>query len=216
MTDAHSMAVRPTGPPPPNRSTLDLRAERTRVALRDALLERIDGRDLDGLSVAGLCRSAGVHRTTFYGHYPSAEAFAVEVLADLVDEAASVDGLDGGSVGDIADAYYATLGRMLDLLARRRGAYRSLFRSSVGNAFREALRTVLRRRLDLALDVLGRHDLGPTGRPDLATAFLAGALASTLEAFVESDRSGVEDEARVVFGLFPPWWPRLPAGSGPS
>ena len=202
---------RPTASEP----STDRRAERTRAALRDALLARLGSQDLDGLTVAGLCRAAGVHRTTFYGHYDTTESFAVGVLAVLVDEAASVTGLDDGSVGEIAESYYATLGGMLDLLDRRRGVYRALFRSSMGSAFREALRTVLRRHLALALAVLGGHGLGPPGQRDLVAAFLSGALASALEAFVEGPPKEIDGEVRAMFDLFPPWWPRLSTRDSP-
>ena len=211
---AESQTMSPSRPTA-SEPSIDRRAERTRAALRDALLARLGSQDLDGLTVAGLCRAAGVHRTTFYGHYDTTESFAVGVLADLVDEAASVTGLDDGSVGEIAESYYATLGGMLDLLDRRRGVYRALFRSSMGSAFREALRTVLRRHLALALAVLGGHGLGPPGQRDLVAAFLSGALASALEAFVEGPPKEIDGEVRAMFDLFPPWWPRLSTRDSP-
>lgn len=97
--------------------SLDPRTRRTRAALGRAMAQMVVDAPLAQVSVAGLCRTAGVHRTTFYKHFRTVTELAGAVLGALFDR---IDALDAG--GDSM----AWLEDLLDHAASRRGAYVAL------------------------------------------------------------------------------------------
>lgn len=70
-------------------STVDRRIVRTKQMLRDALIDLIDERGLEGLTVRDLTQRAGLNRGTFYLHYKDIqdllEQSKEEVLKGLTD-----------------------------------------------------------------------------------------------------------------------------------
>jgi AcrR family transcriptional regulator len=71
--------------PDPARS--DPRAERTRDALRRALLAECAERPLAEVSVAAVVRRAGTARATFYLHYTDLDALAVDACLQIARDA---------------------------------------------------------------------------------------------------------------------------------
>lgn len=156
---------------------VDRRVERTRRALRDALVALILERGWDGFGVQELCDRADVARSTFYVHFADKE--------ELV----------GGSFEDLRKtlrAQLAATGATRQPLAFARGLIehaheqRRLFLAVVG---KKSGQVVQRRFRELVL-ALVREDLSaalPGGpRRDALVAFLSGAfielLAWSLEA----------------------------------
>jgi AcrR family transcriptional regulator len=79
------------------------RAARTHEALTSALFDLLRENDLTEISISELCRTAGVHRTTFYGHYADIFAFASDAFARMLDDLASIDAPDADGRTDPAD-----------------------------------------------------------------------------------------------------------------
>ncbi len=78
--------------PAPTTSALsecDPRIARSRAALREAFIELVEERGLDGFSVGDLCSRAGLNRGTFYNHFTDKE----NLLASFEDEV--IEGLGG-------------------------------------------------------------------------------------------------------------------------
>ena len=67
---------------------MDVRVERTRRALQEALFELARERPLDEVPVAEIAARAGVNRSTFYQHYSDKET----LLADALDATAEAAG----------------------------------------------------------------------------------------------------------------------------
>lgn len=62
----------------------DLRVRRTKTHLRRALAELMTRRPLRDITVAEVCETAMVHRTTFYKHYPDKSALFDDLLDDRI------------------------------------------------------------------------------------------------------------------------------------
>ena len=62
---------------------MDARAERSRAAVRGALLDILQEKAYSGVTVSEVCSRAGVGRSTFYSHYSCLD----EALDELIDEA---------------------------------------------------------------------------------------------------------------------------------
>ena len=63
---------------------MDKRVQRTRGAIRTALLSLLEEKPLEALTTTELCQRAGINRNTFYTHYQSLEAVASELGKELL------------------------------------------------------------------------------------------------------------------------------------
>jgi AcrR family transcriptional regulator len=61
----------------------DKRTQITKEAVKEGMLELLRSQDFSSITVAGLCRAAGVGRATFYTHYSG----LTDVLDELADDA---------------------------------------------------------------------------------------------------------------------------------
>ena len=144
------------------------RAARSHSAMADALVILLQSKQLSDITVSELCDKAGVHRTTFYGHYRDLFAFAADVCADLLEDlfATSMAGPEA-------------VPRMLRHILDRRPEYQLVFgRIDVG--FRQSLR-------ERTIAIL--RDQSPD---DLTASFLAGGLLSVLEDWTTSDSDDID------------------------
>jgi AcrR family transcriptional regulator len=70
--------------PESTRVVADARVERSRAGLRDALLNLLEARPLELVTIRDIAAAAGVGYTTYFRHYPSKDALLQEVAADEV------------------------------------------------------------------------------------------------------------------------------------
>ena len=69
----------------PNANT-DRRIARSKRALRTALIELMEERGLDGLSVNDLCARADLNRGTFYNHFHDKDDLLTTLEDEVIDE----------------------------------------------------------------------------------------------------------------------------------
>ena len=184
------------------------RTARTREALEAGLWELLREHELADISVAALCRQAGVHRTTFYGHHRNIYDLAAAVYAGVVDRLGTVD-VDqrgtGKSVAEIGFLYVDAVRQILQYTLAERRVYRALFHTGT---FQSVLAHGLRLRFLLSLYVWQGHDLVPPLNLEVTAAFLGGAYASWIEQWVAGDDDDVEAWLASLVNLLPGWWPR--------
>ncbi|MGW0809684.1 TetR/AcrR family transcriptional regulator [Nonomuraea sp. NPDC002799] len=104
----------------------DRRVRRTRAALARALIQLVEEQDLSRISVADVAESAGVSRSTFYGHFRDVHELAEAACTAMVDnliESLPVPGPD--SVDPVHDAT-RSLEAFFASLAQHAGLYRAL------------------------------------------------------------------------------------------
>lgn len=209
MTNADATPAASLGPSAGD----DPRLLRTRVALTSALLRLLERAPLDEISVAALCREAGVHRTTFYGHAPNVHAFALAVFTQDLDQLTAVAVEPAAETPEhIAERYFDSLTRVLEHVADERAGYRALFGSAGRGVFRAALDERMRRRARIALEVWRAKRV--PGAPvadaavDEAAAFIAGGLVGAVETWAMGDETDAAASAARIAALMPRWWPR--------
>ncbi|MCC3278569.1 TetR/AcrR family transcriptional regulator [Arthrobacter sp. zg-Y40] len=199
----------PEDPKPLRRhSPEEPRTARTREALEAGLWELLREHELADISVSALCRQAGVHRTTFYGHYRNIFDFAASVYAGVVDRLGTVD-LDqrgtGRTVAEIGDLYVESIRQILRHTKDEQRVYRALFHTET---FLGVLVEDLRLRILLALHVWQAHEVLPDINLEATAGFLGGAYASWFEQWVISDDDDAEAWLASLRNLLPSWWPR--------
>jgi AcrR family transcriptional regulator len=162
------------------KTVVDRRAQRTRRALRDALLSLLTEKSWDELSVQDLCTRADIGRSTFYLHFPSKEALLSGSLDDLrgalnVSTAADAE---RGKAGPLLPFVHG----LLEHLYEQQRLCRSIFgrRSSqtVQKRFREMVG-------ELVADSL-RGQTPASWKREAAASYLAGALVEMLAWWIDS------------------------------
>jgi len=199
----------PDDPKPLRRPSPDEpRTARTRQALEAGLWELLRDHELAEISVSALCRQAGVHRTTFYGHHRNIFDFAASVYAGVVDQLGTVD-VDQRGTGRTAEEinlmYIDSVRRILQHTKAEARVYRALFHTET---FLGIMAAGLARRFLLSLHVWQAHDVMPRINSDAVAAYLGGAYASWIEQWVLSEDDDVEGRLGSLRHLLPQWWPR--------
>lgn len=137
----------------------DRRVQRTREALREALLSLLPGHGWDGIDVAMLCERANIGRSTFYLHYADKGALLRGAFADLHDHL----------IATIHPADRARPHAFLPGLLAHVHGQQEVFRSLLGRRSGQAVQDQMR---DLLITLFAQDDAGDEARPHL----LAGAL----------------------------------------
>ncbi|KRA12455.1 hypothetical protein ASD61_10945 [Leifsonia sp. Root60] len=168
---------------------------------------------LDDITVAELCREAGVHRTTFYAHADDVHDFALAEFSRGIDRLTAVAVEPASeSVAHVAGRYVESMRQVFEHVAEDRAGYRALFGSSTRGVFRGVLDERMRARAQRALEVWA--DQGVVGAPvgsaaqAEAAAFIAGALVGVIESWALGDDGDAAAAAARVSTLMPGWWPR--------
>jgi AcrR family transcriptional regulator len=172
-------------------SKADRRVQRTRHALRDALVALILERGWDGFGVQELCERANVGRSTFYTHFADKEELVAGNFDDL--RAFLREQLVASGPGPASPLAFARG------LIQHGHEQRRLFLAIVG---KKSGLFVQRRFRDLVLGLV-REDLGgllPAGpRRDAVVAFVAGAFLELLIWSLETKSPPSPEETDALF-----------------
>jgi AcrR family transcriptional regulator len=160
----------------------DRRVRRTQAALRRALIELIEERELPRVNVADVAERAGVSRTAFYDHYRDVHELAEAACTTMIDDLlASMPGTPSAErtydKGETLLPFFVNLAQ-----------YAGLYRSVLGTHGSARVINHLRRRTTVAAHFGARQaaaadgeDTGPIDYSadiphDVPAAFTAGAL----------------------------------------
>ena len=159
---------------------MDLRVRRTRVNLREALIDLIEEKGFDAVTVGDIAERAMVNRATFYRHYPDKYALVTgifeEAITQMLREIPLPESLEAitsasgapGSQAEQLEAAQAVWSALFEHLARHGRLYRAMlgkrgsswFVAQVRNSFAQAIRQRIR-----ALSALGMS-MGATDDPN--------------------------------------------------
>ena len=185
----------------------DPRAVRSRARMQEALMRMLAREELSGIGVAELCREAGIHRTTFYGHYESVGELAAETFASIIRVAATARPRPGDTLEQISHAYLAAAENVLAAVARDRHAIRSLLDSSMSLDFRGRLREHFLTHAASAIDAMRAYNPDLPENTDVGAAFVAGGIVSVIELWAHSDSDDAAAFAARLYRSMPSWWP---------
>ena len=158
-------------------AVIDRRINKTRLALRDALLALLAERGWDEVNVQEICDRGNIGRSTFYLHYRSKEDLLSEGLNDLRDALLAY-----------AKTQHEALA-FLPGLVQHMIEHRLVFKSIIG---RRSGRAVELRFRDMVLQLV-EQDMalrsGPHPGAVPAARFIAGGLVELMEWWVDTPQA---------------------------
>ena len=172
---------------------MDVRVERTRKRLQEALFALARERGLDEVSVSDIAEYAGVNRSTFYQHYSDKET----VLADALDALAAEAGAQLEAIDEWTLDPPAPLVTFLEHVEANADLYRTAF-SDPGSA---VVVSRLRKHIGVAVHDLadqGGHQAVPL---DMVAAGVAGTIIGVMSAWLARDPLPSASDAAVWMWL---------------
>ncbi|WP_234660931.1 TetR/AcrR family transcriptional regulator [Agromyces marinus] len=158
---------------------MDVRVERTRRALQEALFALAREHPLEEVTVAEIVTRAGVNRSSFYQHYSDKET----LLADALDAAAGLAGADLPEVAEPLAGPPQALFDYLSHLDENAEVYRRVL-GPHGSA-------VVMARLRGRLEAIVQEGITRSGTPafeglplDVVSAGIAGSALGVIEAWL--------------------------------
>jgi AcrR family transcriptional regulator len=145
----------------------DARAVRTREALRRALLDLLEKKALEEISIRDIAAAAGVSYTTFFRHHTTKEALLDEIAAEQIQRFVEL----GWPNIEASDTRAASL-TLCAYVNEHRQLWSTLLTGGAANALRAEL-------LRIARELAAKQDAPGSWLPsDLAVVF---AVSSTIE-----------------------------------
>lgn len=170
--------------------TMDRRVQRTRDALRGALMELMMDVGWDAIEVQMLCERANIGRSTFYQHYPSKEALLSASFADLRD------GLMSGAIAQSASSREMPfLPGLLNHVHEAQEVFRALLGRRSGHYVQDRFK-------ELLIELLGKESStakAPKWQLSARAHFLAGALFEVLVWWLGSNLPHTPAEIETLF-----------------
>ena len=155
---------------------IDLRVQRTRKLLWESLVQLVETRDFDSVTVADITANAMVNRATFYRHYEDkydllerGTADVVKNLAEKIRPAQSTD-----DQNDFTAARQG-LRLTLDHVTEHAGFYRIMLNSAAGSSLRKGIQEVIDTFLGKKIESLGVPN-GEKLVPDLIVARVVSSV----------------------------------------
>lgn len=192
---------------------LDPRARRTLEALQVALGKHMRTQQLSQISVSEICRTAGVHRTTFYKHFESVADLAGLAVTDLIDRITTFDPEDGETDEHgrprTARSYADWLAALVEHVGRRRETYRSILGPKGDPGLQRALSEHLVAKARLALESAAASEEDLAMDITAASLILGHGSFGAIVAMVTSDGLYAADTAEMYFSAMPESWRRI-------
>lgn len=183
---------------------------RTRERVVAAFSQLLGDGSYADLSVTEVCRVAGVHRVTFYGHWPDLDSLATDVFAGMIDEMSVVPVRPTDSQlspHEIAQDYAEAMRRILRVIAERREDYRTLL-ASPGGGIAARLVPVVQARAELMTSRLESRGLDTSGSGRFGAAFIAGGVVAAFTEWSQSNSVDVDAATAEILSQMPAWWPQ--------
>ena len=156
---------------------LDLRQRKTRRQLTQALVELMEERPFQELSLTDICRRAMVHRTTFYAHFTDKQELLHYLLTQLEREC--IDACIPQDAPTPREFFLEAARSTLAFFKERRALYRACLESGADTQTR-LLEDAAANELCLRMSRPPFPDALPGVDPRIAARFYVGAMLSLL------------------------------------
>ena len=187
--------------------TTDRRTVRTVAAVEAAVREALREVPLDDLTVAEVCRRAGIGRPSFYTHFDSIPELVAQMLTAEIDDELPIPDVESVDADRIEPTLTVNFAAALQLVARDRELYRAAFASASSGVLRRVLEQAIAIRVRNIVLIWQDRGLVAGVDMDVAVPFAAGGIARALEAWAFDDATDAVGRARAIRDQMPRWWP---------
>jgi AcrR family transcriptional regulator len=195
----------------------DRRVQRTKQALRKALLELIKEKGYDSISVEEITQRGNLGRATFYLHYKDKEDLLIDEFSELANERAKTLSRIPFSdwLPDMANPDHTTENKpsqpflmVFQHIADNAELYRILLKSEKSDRILERIRKIIAQSITEFMQTKVENDPIPLlfeVPTDLLAAYFSGALLSCVDWWLEQGLSySTEEMTRMFQRLFFP------------
>ena len=195
----------------PKKTNIDRRVQRTRRALRNALLELTKEKGYDSISVEKITRQANLGRATFYLHYKDKEDLLVDEFNAIVNERAqtisaipfsawlpALENPDSTAENKPAPPLLMAFQHV----ANHADLYRILLKNENSDRTLERIRKIIAQAITEFLQKKLENDPIPILFEvpiDLLAAYFSGALLSSVDWWFEQELSYTPEEMTRMF-----------------
>ena len=176
----------------------DRRVQRTRQLLRQAIMELVEERGFDAVTIQDITDRANLGRTTFYTHYQSKEDLFLDCHHEMVHHM-----IEGFFVSDdlLNENGYAGLAIHLGHIRENRALYYDIMRGSGSEVINRGLMNQLAIHIENSLKA--HFDEAVSSIPfDVLAHYIAGAQMSLANWWIENRAPySAEDIARMLYRL---------------
>jgi AcrR family transcriptional regulator len=169
--------------PPKSQPKADRRVRRTRNALGDALVELMQEKPFEAISVDDVLKRANVARSTFYAHYLHKDDLFLSDAEEFFESIATFIARSGEQSRRVAPVR-----ELFAHVADAQDFYAALVASGKYQDLMQMGRGVFARAIEQRLAQLGAHADAPQSTRAAIADGLAGALFSMLERWMQRNR----------------------------
>jgi len=186
---------------------VDSRTLRTVSAIESAVRQAVTQMPLDELTVAEVCRIAGIGRPSFYTHFASSPELVARMLTAEIDDILPVPAVEHVPTGQLEPWITENLAAALDLVAQDRELYRAAFTSSSSGVLRAVLERAVENRVRNIIVIWQERELVYDVDLAVALPYITGGITRAVEAWAHDDDTDAPARARAIRDLMPRWWP---------
>jgi len=156
------------------------------------------------VTVAAICRTAGITRDTFYRHAESPVHLLAEALAAEIDLAMEILPQAAG----IGEGERALLEHVRRRAAVYRGAMHPLLAAPVRSTLEDSIRSGLLLWAALHPHIVPAAFAGDPSAMRIAVAYAAAGTVGAIEEWLRSEDDDIERAVRLILAASPEWWLR--------
>ena len=189
----------------------DRRVQRTRQALRNVLLELIQEKEYDSISVEEITQQANLGRATFYLHYKDKEDLLVDEFNEIVNERARIISeipfakwLPDLETADQTNEFNPAPPMLMAFqhVANHADLYRILLKNEKSDRILERIRKIIAQSITEFMKTKAKNDPIPIlfeVPTDLLAAYFSGALLSCVDWWLEQQQPYSPEEMTRMF-----------------
>ncbi|HBU9598683.1 TPA: TetR/AcrR family transcriptional regulator C-terminal domain-containing protein [Staphylococcus pseudintermedius] len=176
---------------------MDKRIRKTQKALKQTILNLLQEKKIEEITVTDICEESEIVRRTFYAHYTDKYDLIEHIMDDYIS--------DFIEICHFKENVDFTLGNIkwFQYLYENREVFNTLFRSSISSLFNRKLENIINEQIEIKLrEDLMNNDL----RKETLLKFLTSAVLGVMIDFTVSKDDDYETKADEVLFLLMPYF----------
>lgn len=176
---------------------MDKRIRKTQKALKQTILNLLQEKKIEEITVTDICEESEIVRRTFYAHYTDKYDLIEHIMDDYIS--------DFIEICHFKENVDFTLGNIkwFQYLYENREVFNTLFRSSISSLFNRKLENIINEQIEIKLrEDLMNNDL----RKETLLKFLTSAVLGVMIDFTVSKDDDYETKADEVLFLLIPYF----------